>query len=215
MRKIACWILAALAVYAAAPQAYGGNETNDPTIYPWHVTNDFVIRYWKMMGGMAVGFLAHEAAHYAAGVGMVSFDGGIPVPNWSCYKCSRGHTRFVSLAGFMEQIITTEIIFSADALPRLGPSFTHGFVAFNIALPLGYVFANEVSDTISGEGMGDLKAFNRAERRTIEVTLLTWSAWSWYRWYAIAERKRPPPSYSLLITPQYDGGIALFYATKF
>lgn len=204
VRKITCWVLAVIALYAAAPNARAQFEDAD----------DFTTRYWQMVGGLAVGFLAHEAAHYAAGAGRVLFDEMRPVPNWSCSECSRDRTRFVSLAGFMEQIITTEIIFRSEMLPRRGPSFAHGFVAFNIALPLGYVYANEVSDEISGEGMGDLKAFNRAERRTIEVALLAWSAISMYRWYAATERRRMA-AVPFSVIPSPNGGIALFYATKF
>lgn len=202
--KFAVIAASVIGIVSAALQAQGQDGSDD-----------FTARYWQMVGGMAVGFLAHEAAHYAAGAGRVSFDDMRPVPNWSCGECSRDHIRFVSLAGFLEQIVSVEIIFGADAFPSRGPSFLHGFLAFNIALPLGYVYANEVSDAISGEGMGDLKAFNRAERRVIETALLAWSAVSMYRWYAAAERKTASLSYSFFAMPQYDGGIALFYATKF
>ena len=177
-------------------------------------TNDFTTRYFQMLGGVAVGFLSHEVAHYAAGAGKTRFGDETPIPRWSCEGCGKDHTRFVSLAGFMEQIVSTEIIFRSGALPRKGPSFLHGFALFNIILPVGYIYANEVSDSISGEGMGDLKAFNRAERRAIEVTLLAWSATSAYRWYALAERKQMP-SFLLFATPLQDGGVAISYSQKF
>ncbi|MBI3020236.1 MAG: hypothetical protein HYY60_02835 [Parcubacteria group bacterium] len=207
MRSIAVLILAVIALTVAAIAR--GQESQPQE------TDDFTTRYFQMLGGMAVGFLAHEAAHYAAGAGKTQFHNDTtPVPNWSCEGCGRDHTRFVSLAGFMEQIISTEIIFRSGALPRRGPSFLHGFVLFNIILPVGYVYANEVSDAISGEGMGDLKAFNRSERRAIEASLLAWSAMSAYRWYALAER-RQLPSFFLFVTPIPHGGITVTYSQRF
>lgn len=203
-------LVIACVTLSVSSAAHGQQEMSHYERYGY----DPLARFFQFHGGVVTAFLAHEAAHVAAGAGKVDPERGSFLPDLSCQECGKGHTQFTALAGFIEGAVTTEIIFRSGVLPHYGPSFTHGMLAFNIALPVYYVFLAEVVDAPSGESLGDLKPFTREERRAVEAVLLTWSAVSAYRWHTM-DHPRDPPLFSLLALPLPRGGATVVYAQKF
>ena len=86
--------------------------------------------------------------------------------------------RNVSLAGFAVDVIGSNIIMSADEIPK-DNSFVLGILAYQLINPLFYIAKHEL------DGHGDLEAYERhgGDAVPIELGLIINSAFNLYRLY--------------------------------
>lgn len=135
--------------------------------------------------GWLVGFGAHEGGHYLVSGGEIEFKGswmsrneGRVGPVWTCSECSHGQIQTIALAGFTEQIISTELLLGFKNIPREHPLIV-GFLAWNIINPIAYTIRAETGDCDSTNC--DLAHFDRNDRRIIEAVIVTHAIFSAYR----------------------------------
>ena len=125
------------------------------------------------LSGAAAGVALHEGGHHLAEamLGWEDVEGG-GKPRGS------NATRNVALGGFAVDVVASNIIMSADTIPK-DNAFILGVLAFELLNPLIYIARHE------SHGYGDLEAYKEAggDVALVEVGLILTSAFNLYRLY--------------------------------
>jgi hypothetical protein len=120
------------------------------------------VQEWaKFAGGLATGFITHEAGHQAAAWATgtsLSWSVENSELSWFIETGENSGTRLrnVALGGTAAEIISSELILQSNA--SKGSSYFIGWLTWNILNPLLYVVRDQVSD-----GFGDLEEIRKNE----------------------------------------------------
>lgn len=137
---------------------------------------------WFVAGYLS-GFGSHELHHAVIakteGVGM-EWSGGVQFPGrWTAHSDDKEKIRRVAIAGFVGQVLSTEVILGIDAIPK-NNAFILGWLAYNISNAVYYTAV----DNLRG-GYGDFESLRNNGMNTdlVKVGLLAEAAISAYRIY--------------------------------
>lgn len=131
----------------------------------------------KKGAGFGAGILAGAVGHYGAHWIMMK---GLNVDNeWDSPKSYRYYTdspqksALIAEAGFLSQIIGTEIVLGWDKIPK-DNYFVLGYLTWNIANPIIYTLAREFKISNFGDGYGDLENLDNAgiKAEYVEVVIV-------------------------------------------
>jgi len=129
--------------------------------------------------GFFAGFVGHELGHSVVAE-IEDVDITWSGSDWRTHTEKKSEVRNISLGGFAEQILSSEIILGCDKIPK-DNAFVLGYMAWNIINPIIYTLKNE---TRSG-GHGDLKTIDKSGLNSeyVELVIVGHALLSAYRLY--------------------------------
>lgn len=181
-KKLALYVMLVVVMFFVSipPVVYASELT--PSAARWNLA--------KKVGLGGLGFIAGAAGHYQLGHRLaLAYTGSESewhsFNSFTYYDDNDNDRAIVAGGGFMEQIISSEIILGFDEIPK-DNAFVLGYMAWNILNPIVYTIAREFHIGNYGDGYGDLEVLDRSgwKAEYVEVAICAYALSSAWRLYS-------------------------------